>query len=102
MLARKSGVTLRGLARSSLTGLPCPGWQGLQEQLGRLPGSEGLGLQVLLENNGPRPLLPLLDSRLCSSTPLAQAELDFFCYCSLTSMCLRFFGLFFSLLFSQS
>ena len=71
-------MTLGGLARSAPTGLPCPGWQGLQEQLGRFPGCEGLRLQVLLGNHGPRPLLPLLGSGLSSSTPLAQAELGLF------------------------
>lgn len=66
-------MTLGGLARSAPKGLPCPGWQGLQEQLGRLPGCEGLRLQVLLGNDGPRPLLPLLGFGLSSSTPLAGA-----------------------------
>ena len=82
-------MTLGGLARSAPKGLPCPGWQGLQEQLGRLPGCEGLRLQVLLRNDGPRPLLPLLGFGLSSSTPLAQAELDFFCYCFLSPMWFR-------------
>lgn len=65
--------------------------QGLQEQLGTLPGWEGLRLQVLLGNDGPRPLLPLLGSGFSSSTPLAQAELDFFC-CFPSSMWLGVFS----------
>lgn len=94
---RGSGVTLGGLARSAPTGLPWPGWQGPQEQLGRLPGCEGLRLEVLLGNDGPRPLLSLLASQVCLSTPLAQAELDFFCYCFLSPMWLTFFVFFFSI-----
>lgn len=60
-------MTLGGLARSAPGGLPWPGWQGLQEQLGRLPGGEGLPLQVLLGNDRPRPLLPL--PARCSAHP---------------------------------
>lgn len=70
-----SGVTLGGLARSAPTGLPWPGWQGLQEQLGRLPGCEGLRLEVLLGWPPPPPPSPAFSGLLIHTSGAGRVGL---------------------------